>query len=275
MNFLSVEGSTLRILVIILLALGSHGLVLLVKYISHHIKSSPFSRPQSKFKSIASLAQSILIFVLYFGAFGLILREMGISLTAYLASASVLGLAIGFGSQGLVQDLVTGFTLVLSDLLNVGDMVEVGGQTGIVRTIGMRFIVLENTLGAEVFIPNRSIMNVINYPRGYVRCIVDITLPADPESKDKMTDLITQATGSFTEQFPGMLVKPVSIEGIIKITPGKEILRIKFRIWPGRGGPIETLFKQELIQKLKSVNDSFYDWMVSVNYEVEKKKARN
>ena len=232
------------------------------------------SKPQSKFKSIASLTQSFLIFILYFGAFGLILREMGVSLTAYLASASVLGLAIAFGSQGLVQDVVTGLTLVLSDLINIGNMVEIGGQTGIIRSIGMRFIVLENALGAEVFIPNRSIMNVINYPSGYVRCIVDVTLSNEPGSRDKMKGVIEETTNSFVKQFPGILVKPVSIEGVIKTVPGKEILRIKFRIWPERGTPIETLFKQELIERFKIVDSSYSDWMVSVNYEVEKAPPR-
>ena len=255
---------------ILFLALGSHGVVLMVKALWRYLMGFASSKPQSKFKSVASLTQSFLIFILYFGAFGLILRELGVSLTAYLASASVLGLAIGFGSQGLVQDVVTGLTLILSDLINIGNMVEIGGQTGIIRSIGMRFIVLENALGAEVFIPNRSVMNVTSYPRGYVRCIVDVTLSNEPESRDTMKGLIEEITGSFVKQFPGVLVKPASIEGVIKTAPGKEILRIKFRIWPNRGTPIETLFKQELIQRFKTIDPSYSDWMVSVNYEVEK-----
>jgi small conductance mechanosensitive channel len=69
----------------------------------------------AKVRKISSLLTSIVIFLLYFTAVGLVLREFGVSLTAYLASASVLGLAIGFGSQGLVQDVVTGLTLIFSD----------------------------------------------------------------------------------------------------------------------------------------------------------------
>ena len=264
------ENTLGRVLVILFLALGSHGVVLMVKALWKYLMGFASSRPQSKFKAVVSLTQSFLIFFLYFGAFGFILHEVGVSLTAYLASASVLGLAIGFGSQGLVQDVVTGLTLILSDLINIGNMVEIGGQTGIIRSIGMRFIVLENALGAEVFIPNRSVMNVTSYPRGYVRCIVDVTLSNEPESRDTMKGLIEEITGSFVKQFPGVLVKPASIEGVIKTAPGKEILRIKFRIWPNRGTPIETLFKQELIQRFKTIDPSYSDWMVSVNYEVEK-----
>jgi moderate conductance mechanosensitive channel len=167
-KFMGIESTSARILLLLLLALGSHGLVLIVKALMGYLVAYASSKSQSKLKSVASLAKSFLVFIIYFRMFGLILREMGISLTTYLASASVIGLAIGFGSQGLVQDVVTGLTLVLSNLIDVGDMVEIGGQTGMVRSIGMRFTILENALGAEVFIPNRSIINVINYPRGYV-----------------------------------------------------------------------------------------------------------
>jgi small conductance mechanosensitive channel len=193
-----------------------------------------------------------------------------VSLTAYLASASVIGLAIGFGSQGLVQDVVTGLTLVFSNLIDVGDMVEIGGQTGVIRSIGMRFTVLENALGAEVFIPNRSIANVINYPRGYVRCIVDVTLPATVGEHDSLEAVVKNAMDSFVEQFPGILVYPPSIEGKQKTVSSKEFLRVKFRIFPGRGVPLESTFKQELLQRFKSMDPSYADWMISVYYEVEK-----
>ncbi|MCF7826131.1 MAG: mechanosensitive ion channel family protein [Candidatus Marinimicrobia bacterium] len=266
------SSTTGRVLVILFLAIVSHGLVMLVKLLSKHV--SGYSRAGSKIKSLASLTNSFLVFGLYFGAFGLILRELGVSLTAYLASASVVGLAIAFGFQGLVQDVVTGLTLVLTDLIDVGNMVEIGGQTGVVRSIGMRFIVLENAMGAEVYIPNRSIMNVINYPRGYIRCLVDVSLSIDPGNRDKMLEIIEKTTSSFAEQLPGVQVKPLSMEGVINPSPEKTIYRIKFRIWPGRGLPIETLFRQELVQRMKLIDASYSDWMVSVNYEVEKARVK-
>jgi len=267
---LGIDSAAGRIIVIFLLVLSAHGAVLLVRRLGHFALLSASSRSHAKLRSVASLTTSFLVFFLYFGAFGLILREMGVSLTAYLASASVIGLAVGFGSQGLVQDVVTGLTLVFSNLIDVGDMVEIGGQTGVVCSIGMRFTVLENAMGAEVFIPNRSITNVINYPRGYVRCIVDVIFPDAAGEYDKLEVMIKNCMDSFVEQFPGILVYPPSIEGKQKTVSGKEFLRVKFRIFPGRGVPIELTFKQELLQKFKSMDTSYSDWMISVYYEVEK-----
>jgi len=170
-------------------------------------------------------------------AYFVILKEFGVSLVAYLASASVMGLAIGFGSQGLVQDVVTGLTLIFSDLVDLGDIVEISGQTGIVRQIGMRFIVLENYLGAEVSIPNRTVTNVIKYPKGYVRCLADITLSNDPALASRMEERIDLLISSAFEQYTGIFLAPPSKEARIKTSSGKEFLRIKFRIWPGRGEP--------------------------------------
>src|SRR5690606_143283 len=182
---------------------------------------------------------SVAVFALYFLMIGFILSELGVSLAGYLATASVVGLAVGFGSQGVVQDVVTGLTLIFSDLIDVGDMVEVSGQTGVVRGITMRFVQLENALGGMVYIPNRTISSVINYPRGYVRCLVDVTLSGDDAAKRRMEDAAVRLMTAFSEQFPGILITPPSVEGRRRLASGKEICRLKFRIWPNRGGPIE------------------------------------
>lgn len=262
---------TWRIFAIIAIAIASHVAVLILKAIAMRLMTAMPSRSFAKVRSILGLLTSISIFILYFAAAGIVLKQFGVSLTAYLASASVLGLAIGFGSQGLVQDVVTGLTLIFSDLVDVDDMVEISGQTGIVQTIGMRFLVLRNYLGAEVFFPNRTITNVINYPRRYVRCLVDVTLSREPELADQMEARVQAIVADAAEQFSGLLITEPSSEGRIKTQSGKAFLRIKFRIWPGRGTALETTVKQEIVQSLKELDSGYADWMVTVNYEVEKK----
>ena len=266
------ENTFSKIIYILLFATVSHLLVKTIRRLSIWFVSHRSIQTQPKSRSIASLINSFVVFSLYFWVIGLILQALGISLTAYLASASVIGLAVAFGSQGLVQDVVTGLTLVFSSLLDVGDMVEIGGQTGIIRSIGMRFVVLENSMGAEIFIPNRSIINVINYPKGYIRCMVDIPLPVDRNVKD-MVPLLEPCMTSFVEQFPGISIFPPSIEETIPTSNGKTIVRLKFRIWPGRGAPLETTFKNALLQTLREAGMEYADWMVSVSYEVERKQA--
>lgn len=262
-----------RILIIIAIVIAAHVVVVLVRKISRRLLDTLPRSSFAKVRTISTLLTSIVIFALYFAAIGLVLKEFGVSLTAYLASASVLGLAIGFGSQGLVQDVVTGLTLILSDLVDIDDMVEISGQTGIVQSIGMRFLVLKNHLGAQVFIPNRTITSVINYHRGYVRCLMDITLGREKEAAEQMVQKVEPIIQAAFEQFGGIFITEPSIEGRIKTQAGKEFLRIKFRIWPGRGTVLETTLKQEIVQTLKEFDAAYADWMVSVNYEVETKSA--
>lgn len=267
-------GLPWRIAVFAGVAVVTHlGVILLRQLGSSAVLSQQVKRHQ-KLRSIATLMTSAVVFTLYFLAIGLILREFGVSLKAYLASASVVGLAVGFGSQGIVQDVVTGLTFIFSDLIDVGDLVQVSGQTGMVKAITMRFVELEDAMGAIVFIPNRTISNVINYPRGYIRCIVDVTLRGDEEQRKAIEAATLRQMNLLRQQFPRISLIPPSSEGRIRFDAGKEILRVKFRIWPNRQQPIETTFLQELVAEILRLDPEYKPWMVSISYEVEEKKVQ-
>ena len=248
-------------------------LVMATRHLGNRILSHRYTAAFSLAKTFMSFVVSTLIFTMYFVALGLIFKEFGISLTAYFASASIIALAVGFGLQGLVQDVVTGLTIVFSKLFYLGDMVEIAGQTGIVSNFGVRFTVLVNYMGAEIFVPNRTITNVVNYPRGYIRGIAEIQLPDDPGIVKSIEDCVAKVLQENYDRFPGIHIKPPSIEGKYRSVSEKEFLKIKFRIWPGQGTILENSFKRELIEALKIIDPRYADWMLVLNYEVEKKKT--
>ncbi len=259
-----------RILFILLIAVASHILVLLVRKISKLYFNRIRDKSSPKILSITSILTSTVVFIIYFLAIGYSLKEMGISLTAYIASASVIGLAVGFGSQGIVQDFVTGITLIVSNQIDIGDMVEINGQTGIVSSIGMRFVVFKNAFGAEVFIPNRNINVVINYPQKYINCYVDIILPESLEDKKNARETIMKMLNEVSDRYSNILIITKPKTETLKSKMHNEVFRIIFHIWPGRGTPIETTFKQELFAAMKAIDPTFEDWKISVNYEVKK-----
>jgi hypothetical protein len=131
--------------------------------------------------------------------------------------------------------------------------------------------VIENSLGAKVYIPNRTITNVVKYPLGYIRGLADVTLPPNPEISKKMEEKVASILSAFFEQLSGILLTAPTIEGQMKTSSGKEYLRIEFHIWPGRGAPVETALKQEILYELKVLEPNYQDWMVTMNYEVGKK----
>ncbi len=259
-----------RVLLILAIAIIAHLLVIIIKKGSKLFHTKSRSKSTPKFLSVISLLTSVLVFIIYFLAIGYALKELGISLTAYIASASVIGLAVGFGSQGIVQDMVTGFTLIVSNQIDIGDMVEINGQTGIISSIGMRFVIFDNANGAKVYIPNRNINVVINYPKKHINCQLDIILPGDLNLKQKITSKVSRMLTIVPHKYPNILVNQVPKSRMLSTTNSNEILRMIFQIWPGRGAPIESTFKQELLQAIKKIDPSYADWMVSINYEIEK-----
>jgi small-conductance mechanosensitive channel len=262
------EFSPTRLVLILGVAIAAHVVVIGVRALSHRVLRSRVAS-ETKVHTVTSFGSSLLVFGIYFGSVGFALSELGVSLTTYLASASVIGLAVSFGSQGLVQDVITGLTVVFSDLLDVGDMVDLGGQVGIVESVGMRFTVLVNFSGARVFVPNRSIANVINYPRGFIRAYIDARLPADPSMRDAAKRRLEDLAQAAYEEYPGILLLPPTLEGPFETRGGYSYLRIKFRIWPGQGALLETAVKATVTQSLQQLDEHYGDWMVTIHYRAE------
>jgi len=237
-----------------------------------HASKSPFDyvMHQPKFVTFIQLVANAVTFVMYFFAVGLVLEELGINLTHYLASASIVGLAISFGSQGLVQDVVISLTLIFSDTMDVGDMVEIGSSTsnviGRLEEIGMRFTSVRNYYNQKVCIPNRSIGNVSRYPQGGVLAYADIQLPAGPD-RDKAVALIQNVTKGTWVQF-GAIILEEPVVGAVEAVPdgGWEFLRVHFKIWPGQGNLIENTFRQQIVSAMKGFQPAYADWQVPVTY---------
>ncbi len=272
MNFFSIDDldTSERIALVLIVAIGAHLTVFGIRRLGHHLMNNESLLRWNKLRTVAGLLTSVLVFGLYFGTVGFVLQEFGVSLTAYLASASIIGLAVGFGSQGVVQDVVTGLTVILTDLFQVGDLVEISDKTGsgIVLRISMRFTTLLSPLGAKVHIPNRTLSAVTLYPRGYLRCYADVTLSSEADLAAQMRTRVEAITQGFVEQFRGILRDDPELDKPVTLASGRVYLRIKFRVWPGRVVPIEQAFKNEVVQSLKLLDPAYADWMVTINSEV-------
>jgi len=272
------EASTLtRILLIVAVAVFAHVLVKITRHLSEwfinksQTQKSPldFVTHQPKFITLTRLIVSGIIFVIYFLALGLVLQEFGCDLTTYLASATVIGLAISFGSQGLVQDVVIGLTLIFSDAMDIGDMVEIFGSTSVigrVEEIGLRFTVLRNFYNQVVYVPNRTIANVSRFPYGGVYAYADIQIP-DGVDRPKAVQTVANVARGMWRQFGAIILsEPVCGDVETAETGGWSFLRVHFKIWPGQGSLIETTFRQQMVSAMKTLQPEYADWQVAVTY---------
>jgi small conductance mechanosensitive channel len=179
------------------------------------------------------LVLNVVKYVIYLVALGFLLTEFGVDYTTYVASLSVVGLAIGFGTQGLVQDMVTGLFVIFENQFDVGDMIEISGQTGVVTELGLRSTRLRNYLGQEMIIPNRNISVVGNYRAGAMQALVDVSVTT-PEAARKGEEVLTTLLKELHEQFQGVIMTPPVVEGVFTLDTQERFVRARLHIWPGQ-----------------------------------------
>ncbi len=269
----------LRILLVIVLAVAAHFTVKIIRRLSQYLLTAKvdskdtsqeiLTRRYPKLATIFTILVSAVTFTIYFVAVGMILREFKISLTTYFASATVIGLAVGFGLQGFVQDLVIGLTLIFTDALTIGEMVKLGDEIGKVDSIGLRFTVLINLHGQRIIIPNRNIATISQFRDGCIRAYVDVQLPQEIDEKEISQAIQAMARGMYYQHRSIILAIP-EIFGIKDVKDGQwRYVRIKFKLWPGQIKLIEETFKERVVQALKKSDGDYATWMITVTYKVE------
>lgn len=268
----------LQIAAIVCVAILAHFLVRLLRSVTDWLirrsaaKRSPvgFVTQTPKFITLTGLITSALTLVIYSVGLGFILNVLGMNtgqfIAAYLATASVVGFAVGFGSQGLIQDVITGLTLIFTNTLEVGDMVEVSGYAGRVENVGLRFTEIRNYYNQQVFLSNRNISNIARFPRGGVFAYVDVQIPREAERK-QIADTVCRLAKGMWEQFKAIILLEPDVSDIRPAGPDeREFIRVTFKIWPGQGPLIETTFRQRVVDGLKQLDPKYSDGMVVVTY---------
>ena len=152
-----------------LLVIGYH---LLLGVMGRIVRTRPFHET-ARLRTLATLVTSLLRWAIGFVAVVVILRELGVDVLPIIVSAGVLGLAIGFGAQSLIRDVITGFFLLFEGLLHVGDGVQIGATTGVVESMGLRVTTVRTEDGALRVVPNGQITEFASYGAGGMRASVE------------------------------------------------------------------------------------------------------
>ena len=237
-----------------LFAVLATGLVLLVAYrvvlrvIARLLRGRP-GHELARLRTVASVLTSLTRWLIGFVAVVMVLRELGVDVMAILVSAGVLGLAIGFGAQALIRDVITGFFLLFEGLLHVGDVVQVGTSTGTVESIGLRIMTLRMDDGALRVIPNGQVTEFSTYSAGGVRAVVDVPVSRDVPV-DRALALLGEVGAAWARESGAALDRPEP-QGIIGWSGGDVILRLTARVPPERRLAAEV----ELRRRIKEAFD--------------------
>lgn len=199
---------------------------LLKKIIRASIQKTSKSRKltEGRTQTLENLGQSILSYVLIFIFIMMLMELIGLPIGPLLASAGIIGLAIGFGAQGLVSDIVTGFFILLERQLDVEDYVTTGGYDGVVEELGLRTTKIRGFDGTLHFVPNRELVGVSNHSRGNMRALVDIGIGYD-ENIDAAIEVLQKVCEDF-EQNDERFKEGPSVLGVQSLGSSDVVLRV-------------------------------------------------
>ena len=172
----------------------------------------------NRVETIETLSDNAFKYIVIFFYLYAILSVLGVPVGTLLTGAGILGLALGLGAQGFVNDVVTGFFILLEGQFDVGDSVQIGTITGTISAVGLRTTIVESSDGTQNFIPNRNISIVSNRSRNNM--LVLIKLPVYPTTDlDEVRKIISQVNADLTPQFD-TIVSPPEILGLTENTDG-------------------------------------------------------
>ena len=192
----------------------------------------PIRKEERREQTLLKLLENALSYVISFSAILAILQEFNIDVKGLLAGAGVLGLAVGFGAQSLVKDVISGFFILFEDQFSVGDYVKIGTAEGTVEEIGLRTTKIKNFTGELFILPNGTIAQVINYSLKNSLAIVDVTIPFE-SGIEKVEKSIDAFLKSMSKDNPDLLGKPKLI-GAHDFTEDAVIERIIVETLPMR-----------------------------------------
>ena len=142
--------------------------------------------------------------------------ELGFSLAPLLATAGIGGLAVGFGAQSLVKDVISGFFILLEDQFGVGDVVKIGDFSGVVERMTLRATVLRNLEGQVHVVPNGNIQNVTVMTKEWARAILDVTVPHE-EQIGIIFNALQRVGVRLSQQWPDRILEQPTILGVERI----------------------------------------------------------
>ena len=178
----------------------------------------------------------------------MLLRELSIDVLPILTGAGIAGLAIGFGAQNLVRDVISGFFLILEDQVRIGDIARINGVGGTVEQINLRTIVLRDGEGAVQVFPNGTITTLANLSKQYAYAIVDMKV-AYHENVDRVIGTMREV-GAAMEKDPvwgEVLQAPLEVTGVESLADGVATIRAKFKTQPLNQGKVANELRRRLM----------------------------
>ncbi len=163
----------------------------------------------------------------------IVLRELNVDITPILAGAGILGLAVGFGAQNVVRDVISGLFIILEDQIRIGDVAIINGKGGLVENIRLRTVVLRGLDGTVHIIQNGAINELSNMTKGFSHYVIDVGV-AYKEDTDRVTEVLKEVGAKLQEDpdYADKILAPLEILGVDDFADSAVIIKIRIKTAP-------------------------------------------
>lgn len=212
----------------------------------------------ARLRTLLPLMRTALIVTIGITTGLMILSEIGVNIAPLLAGAGIVGIAIGFGSQKLVTDLITGAFLLLENAMQVGDVVKVGDLVGTVESLSVRTIRLRSEDGSVHVVPFSAVTTVTNMTREFSRAVVSVTV-AYEENYDRVVEALRAIVRDMREQpaWSGIIQDDLEILGLDRLDPDSLTIRCRIRCTAFGRWSVGREFNRRMKEKFESLDIQF------------------
>ena len=197
--------------------------------------------------TLASILQRTAHFVLW-GLVGMVvLRELGVDVAPLIAGAGIVGLAVGFGAQNLVRDVLSGFFMIVDNQIRTGDVVVVNGTAGLVESLNLRRTTLRDVEGVVHIFPNGSINSLSNRTMGWSAAVFDIAVAYD-EDTDRVAGLMKEVGDGLAgdPEYAGTVLEPFEILGVDAFQESAVVVKARLKTRPGEQWRLGREYRRRL-----------------------------
>lgn len=216
-------------------------------------------RDTNRLSTLRKLSKSIVTYILYFFAAVSILDALGINITAVLAGAGIASLAVAFGAQSIVQDLISGIFIIVENQYDVGEYIKISDTIGKVEEIGMKTTKISSYNGEVLTIPNGKIQTVINYSRHAQRRNVDVGVAYEEDTTHAMAAVEAACQKINESTFAQYLDEKCHALGVFELADSSVVIRATFTAFDWKQASVEMALRKE-------IKDTLDDLKVEISY---------
>lgn len=208
------------------------------------------ARAIQRVRTLGTIGRHIITWVIFSIAFVLVLSELGVNLTALLASAGIVAAGLAFGAQNIIKDILNGIFMVFEDQLGVGDWVSVGEVSGTVEDVGIRVTQLRGIDGTLWFVRNGEILTLGNSSQGWGRALIDITVDAvnDMDAVERVTLEAAREVATSTE-FRSRVVGEPELWGVESAHGDRATFRLALQTRPMAQWAVQRGLRSTLVRR--------------------------